>query len=170
MVFSQPPEIRSRLRFSCTGGRTSERSWPALIVLQTEVTFGFLEDDTVGFYEMLFSSGSINDACRAHFGEPMKVFHCEQFLATALARYIRQSCKGRGAAARRERLLTDVMLSGRERTPENLRQVRRLLKEGLRPQQELVETYAQAFLAGRRCPFTIDDLLGFVEHADPGGR
>jgi hypothetical protein len=138
-----------------------------LIAPETGVTFGFLEDNTVPFYQELFSSGDINKACLEHFDTPMKVFHCEQFLAVALARYIRQSCKGRGGAARRERLLTEIFLGDKERTRDNLRQVRRLLKDGLRPRQELVDAYSRVFLIGRSCPFTIDDLLGLADSVQP---
>jgi hypothetical protein len=136
-----------------------------LIAPEMKVTFGFLEDNTVAFFQEIFSSGDVNKACLEHFGLPMKVFHCEQFLAIALARYIRQTCKGKAVAARRERLLTEIFLGGKERTPENLREVRRLLKDGLRPQQQLIDAYSQAFLIGRVCPFTIDDLIGLVDRA-----
>jgi hypothetical protein len=41
-----------------------------LIAPETEVTFGFLEDNTVPFYQKLFSSGDINKACLEHFRHP----------------------------------------------------------------------------------------------------
>lgn len=140
-----------------------------LIAPEEEVTFGFLEDNTVEFYRAIFSHGDVDRAYREHFSDSLKVFHCEKFLAIALTRYIKNSCKGKGAAQRRERLLTEIVLSGRARTRENLKNVRKQLKLGMRPAQELVDKYAQTFLAGRSCPFTIDDLLRLVNDSQDRG-
>jgi hypothetical protein len=137
-----------------------------LIAPEDIVTVGFLEDATVKFYQEVFSSGQVEKAHEEHLSAQLKVFYSEKLLAVALAKYIRESCKGKGGAQRRERLLTEIMLSGQPRTPTNLKRIRKLLKEVSRPDQALVDKYARTFLAGRPCPFTIDDLLALVEGAN----
>jgi hypothetical protein len=137
-----------------------------LIAPEHEVSFGFLEDHTAAFYAEVFSSADIMKAYESHLAEQMKVFHCEKMLAVALARYIRKSCRGQGGKQRRERLISEIFMQGRERTPENLREVRWQLKAGLRPTQDFVDRFAERFLIGKKCGFTLDDLMGVIERAD----
>lgn len=137
-----------------------------LIAPQDEVTFGFLEDSTVSFYREAFTSGQIDRAHREHLSDQLKVFYSERLLAVALATYIREACRGKSVRKRREHLLTEVLLRGEPRTPENLKRIRQRLKEGLKPDQALVDKYAGTFLAGRPCPYTIDDLLELVGDTD----
>jgi len=136
-----------------------------LIAPDREVRAGTLEDSLLGFYTSLFSGTDISEAHAKHLGHPFKVFHAERFLVIALCKYIRNSCKGKGGVIRRERLLTEVLLAGRPRNRENLREIRRQIKERTKPDQPMVNRYAHAFLLGRPCPFSIDELMNAVEAA-----
>ena len=133
-----------------------------LIAPEDVVYVGFLEDETVKFYQEVFSSGHVEKAHKEHLSAQLKVFYSEKLLAVALTRYIRDSCLGKGGARRRERLLTEI-LSNQPNTPENRKRLRRLLKDRSKPDQALVDKYASTFLAGRPCPFKIGELLRLVE-------
>ena len=133
-----------------------------LLAPEQEVTVGFLEGNVLPFYRELFRSGSIDRAYSSCLSDEFKYFHCEKMLFIAIARYIREGCKGKTGETRRERLLTEVFIQGMEKTEENLTDVRRKIKEGLRPNQALLDRYAKTFLIGRTCSFNMDQLLAFV--------
>lgn len=136
-----------------------------LIAPDREVAVGKLEDGLAEFYKAPFSGSDISDAHSDFLGEPFKVFHAERFLVIALCKYIRNACKGKGGSVRRERLLTEVLLAGRPRTRDNLGRIRKQIKDGTRPDQKMVNRYAERFLLGKPCPFTIDELLKEVEES-----
>lgn len=136
-----------------------------LIAPEKEVSFGFLEANVANFYEDLFSSMDITGAFQRHLSGGMRDFYCEKFLGITLIRYILKGCVGRKKEGRRERLLTDILLDGLPPTPDNLKAVRKMIRNGIKPKQALVDKYAGPFLFGRSCPFTIDDLLCMVENA-----
>jgi hypothetical protein len=136
-----------------------------LIAPDREVKNSKLEDGLAGFYEALFSDGEISASFAKYLGEPFKLYNAERFFVIAVCKYIRNSCRGKGATVRRERLLSDVLLSGQPRSSTNLRSIRRLIKEGIRPDQQMLDRYANTFLLGRRCPFSIDELIRAVESA-----
>lgn len=136
-----------------------------LIAPDSEVEFGMLEDNLFGFYKALFLGGDLLAAQQTYLGDPFKLFHAERFLVIALCRYIRNACKGKGAAERRERLLTEVLLAGRARTSHNMRLIRRQIKQLVKPGDQLLNQCARRFLLGKPCPFTIEELEKFVEEA-----
>jgi hypothetical protein len=133
-----------------------------LIAPDKEVTTGKLEDGLAGFYRTLFTGREINVAFQ-HLGEPFKLFHAERFFVIAVCKYIRNACRGKGVDERRERLLSEVLLAGHARTSENMRRIRKQIKEGIKPDQEMMDRYAHRFLLGRACPFKIDELIAAVE-------
>ena len=136
-----------------------------LLSPEEEVKVGYLEDNIPNFYLSLFELGSIDSAYSRHLSERFKYFHCEKMLFIVIGRYISQQCKGKGGAARRERLLTEILSQGLENTDENRKKVRKVLKDGLRPDQSLIDRYTGKFLIGRQCSFNIADLLKFVEES-----
>jgi hypothetical protein len=136
-----------------------------LIAPDREVQARILEDGLVAFYRTLFSGGEISAAFAQHLGDPFKLFHAERFFVIAVCKYILNSCKGKGAAKRREALLTGVLLAGQPATPENLRRIRKQIKKGIRPDQKMLDRYANTFLLGRPCPFPVDKLISAVEDA-----
>ena len=141
-----------------------------LIAPDRELKNAKLEDGLAGFYEALFSDGEISAAFGKHLGEPFKLYNAERFFVIAVCKYIRNSCRGKGAMIRRERLLSDVLLAGQARTSANLRRIRKQIKEGMRPDQRMLDRYAKKFLLGRPCPFSIDQLTRAVEAAQPVAR
>jgi hypothetical protein len=136
-----------------------------LLSPEEEVTAGFLEENVPSFYRSLFEIGSIDSAFAHHLSEKFKFFHCEKMLFLVISRYITQQCKGKGGAARRERLLTEIFSQGMENTSENRKKIRAMLKNGLQPNQSLIDRFAGRFLIGRQCSFNITDLLDFVGDA-----
>lgn len=137
-----------------------------LLSPEDEVSVGYLEDNIPSFYRSLFELGSIDSAYSRHISERFKYFHCEKMLFVVIARYISQQCKGKGGAARREHLLTEIFSQGLENTDENRKKIRKMLKEELRPDQSLIDRYAGKFLVGRQCSFNFSDLISFIEEKD----
>ncbi|WP_146196077.1 hypothetical protein [Pleionea mediterranea] len=137
-----------------------------LLSPEEQVSVGFLEKNIPSFYRSLFELGSIDSAFTHHISEEFKFYHCEKMLFIVIARYISQQCKGKGGAARREKLLTEIMSQGMENTAENRKKVRKILKDGLRPDQSLNDRFAGRFLIGRQCSFNISELLDFIESSD----
>ena len=138
-----------------------------LIAPDTEVQTGKLEGGLAGFYRSLFTDGEVSAAFEKSLGLPFKVFYAERFLVIALCKYILKHCKGKGVDERRERLLTEVLTAGKLAKKPNLPQLRKQIKEGIRPDQDTVNRFAHTFLLGRPCPFTIDQLLNAVEKGLP---
>jgi hypothetical protein len=138
-----------------------------LLAPEEEVSVGFLEDNSVRFYRDLFASGSLDAAYSRYLSDGFKYFHCEKMLFMVVAKYIRAGCKGKSAQERRERLLTEVFSQGMEKTEDNVRSVRNKIKEGLKPDQTLLDRYAQTFLVGRTCSFSMQQLLAFLDGDKP---
>jgi hypothetical protein len=134
-----------------------------LVAPEREVSVGILEDGLGSFYRALFRGLDISEAQARYLADPFRIFHAEKFFVIALCRYIRASCKGKGGAIRREHLLTEVLLDGRPRDSNVLREIRKQIKEGTKPSQHMVDRYARTFLIDRPCPFSIDQLLEEVE-------
>ncbi|OOG43615.1 hypothetical protein B0E51_02170 [Rhodanobacter sp. C05] len=134
-----------------------------LLAPEEKVNVGFLEDNVPNFYRGLFEFGSIDTAYSRHLSDKFKYFHCEKMLFMVIARYLKEQCKGKGGAARRERLITEILSQGMEDTPDNLKRVRKMLKDGLRPDQSLLDRYAGRFLIGRQCRFSMADLESFID-------
>jgi hypothetical protein len=138
-----------------------------LLAPEEEVCVGFSEDNVQPFYRDLFASGSLDAAYSRHLSDEFKYFHCEKMLFIVVAKYIRAGCKGKSAQERREQLLTDVFSQGMEKTEANLSSVRKKIKEGLKPDQSLLDRYAKIFLAGRTCSFNMQQLLEFLDDDKP---
>lgn len=76
----------------------------------------------------------------------MKVFHCMRMFTVAMAKYIRRNCQGKGAAVRREYLLTEVLNSGAPMPPGGLAELRKQIKRGIEPSQEMLDKFSAKFL------------------------
>lgn len=133
-----------------------------LLAPEKEVSSGFLEDNLPCFYRELFKSGSLDQAYSRYLSDEFKYFHCEKMLFIVISKYIKAGCKGKSAQKRRENLLTEVFSQGMEKTDENLKAVRNKIKDGLKPDQALLDRYAKVFLISRTCSFNIDQLLTFL--------
>lgn len=130
-----------------------------LLAPEEEVCVGFLEDSLPAFYRDLFTSGSLDSAYSRYLSDEFKYFHCEKMLFIVVAKYIKEGCKGKSVQERRERLLTEVFSQGMKKTEENLKMVHKKIKEGLKPNQQLLDRYAKVFLINRTCSFNMNQLL-----------
>lgn len=135
-----------------------------LLAPEQEVKTGFLEKSMALFYRELFESGSIDGAYSRYLSDKFKYFHCEKMLFIVIARYIKEGCKGKTAQERRERLLTDVFSQGMEKTTDNLQNIRKKIKDGIRPDQALLDRYARKFLINRPCSFNIEQLMNVLDN------
>lgn len=137
-----------------------------LLAPEQEVSVGFLESSLPTFFDRLFTHGSLDDAYSRHLSECFKYFHCEKMLFIVVARYIKEGCKGKPAAERRERLMTEVFMQGMQNTKVNRKAIREKLRAGLKPDQALLDRYARTFLVGRSCSFTMEQLLVFLDSVE----
>jgi len=135
-----------------------------LLAPEEEVKTGFLEKNIAVFYRELFESGSIDGAYSRYLSDEFKYFHCEKMLFIVIARYIKEGCKGKTAQERREHLLTEVFSQGMENTTNNLKDIRKKIKDGIRPDQALLDRYARTFLINRACSFNMNQLLDVLEN------
>ena len=137
-----------------------------LLAPEEEVEVGFLLDNIFSFYNCLFQTGSIDTAYSRNLSDEFKYFHCEKMLFIAIARYIKEQCRGKGGQSRRERLLTEIFSDQSEESKsQTITETRSKLKESLKPDQSLLDRYAKKFLISRSCSFKFDELLNFVESA-----
>jgi hypothetical protein len=145
-----------------------ERECPFFIMIApTEVvSFGFIENKGVKFYEDVFTNFDIVDAYNKFLKEKLTLFHCERVLFVALGRYIRHNCLGAGGNARRERLLTEAIV---ERALPNNREtrgsIRKQIKKMVQPTQALVDRYVKSFLIGKKVVFSLADIMREVREA-----
>ena len=94
------------------------------------------------------------------------MYHRERLLATALTKYIRNYSTGKGLDERREALLTEALRSRQiPNTAQNRKAVRKQIKEGLEPDQALIDKYVRTFLIGKAVPFRIDQLIELTKGA-----
>jgi hypothetical protein len=136
-----------------------------LIAPEREVTFGFIEDKTFGFYRDLFAGSNITTAFERHLAPALKIFHSERMLAISLTRYIRSSCIGKDGDRRREDLLTKALSGGIPNNRHNKRMIRKAAKVMTKPTQRLIDEYASTFLIGRKVEYTINDLEALARGA-----
>jgi hypothetical protein len=137
----------------------------ALIAAEDETNFGFLLDHTFPFYRELLDTGDLGAAFEHNLAPAMKSFNAERFLAVTFLRYIRNHCRGKGVQLRRERLMTEIFLGGRPNTKQNRRAIRKQLKQGLQPDQAVLDHYTSVFMIGKPCAFTMDDLFQMVDQS-----
>lgn len=137
-----------------------------LLAPEGEVSLGFVEDNIPAFYRELFHSGELDPAYNKYLSNELKYFHCERMLFLVLLKYIKSSCKGKSARERREYLLTEILSQELERNKDNMKIVRKKIKDGIKPDKSLLDRYVKTFLVGKPCSFNIDQLLDFIEEAD----
>lgn len=141
---------------------SKETPYFCLIAAQEKISFGYIDDRASGFYKALFDESSI-DSAHEKVSDIFKYYHSEKMLVIVLGKYILQKCKGRTKNERKERLITEAITGGIEPTKENLKELRKLIKEHMSPDQELLDRYVQTFLIGKALNITMDDILDLVE-------
>ena len=138
----------------------------AIIAPEKKVTFGFLEKNTVKFYEHLFKSMDLIEAYNRHLSGQMRMMHCEKIFAQLIAGYVIKYTMGKKAIERKENLLSEIINVSRENTPSFLRKARATIKEHIKPKQDLVDKYSGIYLIGKECGFTMDDILRTLGYYD----
>lgn len=133
-----------------------------LIAAQEKIKFGYIDDNTSKFYQAIFKQRSIDEAYE-HVSNMFEYYHCEKMLITTLGKYILKYCKGRTKDDRKENLITRAIEGGIEPTNENLKNLRNIIKDQIKPKQELLNKYIQIFLIGKPIKVTMDDILSLVE-------
>ncbi len=132
----------------------------ALIAPQQAVNLGFVEQNTVKFYQQVFDGSDVVAAYKKVLAPHFTLYHCEKLLATALVKYVRNYCKGSGLKDRRESLLTDAIAGGRiPNNRQNRRMVRKKIKQMVRPDQAMIDRYVRTFLIGKTVPFSIHQVM-----------
>jgi hypothetical protein len=133
--------------------------YTCLIASQEEITFGYIDDNIIRFYNELFLKNSLSDAYDI-LKESLNYYHSEKVLAIALAKYIIKSCKGKGRSERQENLLTSALVG----KPINitLNEVRKIIKNYIAPDENLLNRYIDIFLIGKSPEYEIKDILHLV--------
>lgn len=119
------------------------------------ITAGLLEAAIVPFYRPVFEGGNFISACDSHLAPHFSLFHSERLLLGALMKYVRRHCIGRGAALRREDVMSQAVASGLTPTHD----VRRAIRDAIAPYQAMFDKFAGTFLMGKHPGFDIDDVM-----------
>lgn len=130
------------------------------IAPEQEILVGQLEQSTLPFYREVFSSGNITSAYSKVLRPDLKLFHCKEVFARALATYIANNCVGRAAKRRQERMVTEILQQDGIVSPssEQLREARAKIKAALAPSQTIIDQFAPTFLIGREPGFGYPEL------------
>ncbi|MGB6537114.1 MAG: hypothetical protein WBF58_14255 [Xanthobacteraceae bacterium] len=144
----------------------------ALVAPENTVSFGFVEQRTVPFYEAVFKGLDVVSAHEKHLAPDFKLFLCEKMLLVGLTKYVRNYCMGKGRDKRIEELLTQAVADGLPNTSENRRIARRTAKKHIRPDQGMIDRYMQTFLIGKKIDVTIEQIIDLarVRSAKPSKR
>jgi hypothetical protein len=134
-----------------------------LIAPEEKITFGDLMDRIFPFFQNLTSGWDVVKAFEEELSPKMKMFHCMRIFTVAMAKYIVRACKGKGGQERREHLLTEIMRSGYPDTPDGLRALRKTIKDGTKPSQQMLDRFAGVFLGGRPLGYDLDALMKYID-------
>lgn len=135
----------------------------ALVAPENSVSFGFVEQRTVPFYEAVFNGLDVVSAHERYLTPNFKLFLCEKMLLVGLTKYVRNYCIGKGRKKRIEELLTQAVAGGLPNTPENRRIARRTAKKHIRPDQAMIDRYMQTFLIGKKVNVTIKQIVDLAQ-------
>ena len=136
------------------------------IAPEKEIAVGELQERLAPFYARLFETGNITQAYRDKLAPSLSVFYSTEVFAKAFATYIANHASGHAARSRKEAVISGALKAKGITTPTNgqLRSLRRLVKDGLRPSQAQFTHFAKRFLIGRSPGFTLAEVLELAEH------
>ena len=125
-----------------------------------EISVGFLEGQTMAFYQEMSRTSNVTASFEATLGGVMQSFHCQGLFLQSLLRYIRTYCIGRTRQDRLERMVTAVLQRDGIVNPSSaqLKHARQEIREFLKPGQRVIDLFAPSFLIGRAPAFTFADL------------
>ena len=129
------------------------------IAPENEISVGMLEHLTVPFYRRVIQTGNITQSYDELLNPALKLFHCKEIFAKALARYIAANCMGAEKRVRQELMVTSLLASRRIENPSRtqLRNIRAEVRAKLAPHRAF-ERYAPLFLIGRDPGFTFKQV------------
>ena len=136
-----------------------------LIAPEKEVTAGFIEDNTVRFYEMLFKTNNINSSFRAHLSQHLRQINSEGLLIAVLVRYFSDKCTGKELQKRTDALITQARQHNILAAYESPRLLRREIKKFLKPNTETFKRYASQFLCGKTPDISPHRIIQLAETA-----
>ena len=132
-----------------------------LVGCSESIGAGELEENIAIFYRRLFEGDSLTEAVKS-IAKKLPAFLAEQMFTEAMIGYFKGQSRGRGKAARIERLVTRWVELHPHHTKEELRDFRAKLRRFLRPSVEEFYRNADLFLHGRYY-INADDVLAFLE-------
>ena len=135
----------------------------ALIAPENIVTFGFVERRTVPFYEKIFKGLDVVSAHKQYLAPSFSLFLCEKMFLVSFTKYVRNYCMGKGREKRIEDLVTQAVAGGLPNTPQNRRMARRMAKQSIKPDQALLDRYAQTFLIGKKLDVSIEQIINLAQ-------
>jgi hypothetical protein len=142
------------------------------IAPEGEIAVGELEARLPRFYDYMLRSGSITDAYDAELKLVMGIFKCQAVFGKVVATYINNHARGAALVARKEALITDALDQNgvAAPTPEQLRQIRAPVKDGLKLDQATIDCFASVFLIGRKAAIDLQDAYAIAEALSKDGK
>ncbi|HDX8355508.1 TPA: hypothetical protein RQM97_003538 [Aeromonas dhakensis] len=135
-----------------------------LVASQNEVKYGYIDDSASKFYNTLLKNGDLVIAYD-EISDAFDFYQSERMLMISLAKYILHNCKGKQKQIRKEGLISKAISGGVIDTPESLKEMRKIIRDYITPNQALLNRYVDSFLIGKKIPITIDDIVSLVERS-----
>lgn len=142
------------------------------IAPEGEIAVGELEDRLPRFYDHMLTSSSITDAYDAELKAVMGIFKCQAVFGKVVATYINNHARGPALAARKESLVTEALHQNgvAAPTPEQLRQIRAPVKDGLKVDQAMIDRFASIFLIGRKAAIDLEVAYAIADAFRKDGK
>jgi hypothetical protein len=127
---------------------------------EKEISVGTLEEKTAEFYREVFASVNITQAYDRVLKPDLDLLVCKKVFAESLARHIAVNCRGNSGRKRKEAAITAMLGVHGIVAPnrEQLRQVRRIVRDRFKASQWLIDHFASKFLIGRHPGIEVSDL------------
>jgi hypothetical protein len=142
---------------------TKESPFALLIAPLRTVTFAFLKSRVFDFFREMLVKNDVIAAYKNQLYPQMHLYHCEGVFTEGIRRYIQHHCKGKPARARREELLSLVLRAGHPAKKEDLKRIRKQIKDGIKPTRQMLNRFSDRFLIGRPLGYSFDQLMAAVD-------
>lgn len=137
---------------------------PAYVMIgpKNKVSAGYILDNIRKFYEILYKSSDLVKALAA-ISDEFSQFHAEKFFTETIVAYFREACAGKGGLARKERLISEVMSQRINPTKQDLKHVRRTVKEFIKPNFYAFQRISRSFIVDKgRYPVSFPEIMKLV--------
>jgi hypothetical protein len=128
------------------------------------VTNDQLEKNFERFYQHLHAMLDFRTAWEQHLKEFTSLWDCQSLFFQMICGYVRVQCSSKDRKVRAERVLTKFKDQADKLalTQTQLQETRRFINLGLLPGQQVIDKYADIFLAGRQVAFNYDNVATAV--------